>query len=87
MPKMTYGVRQKRYWVYVHDVDGELLANLGETNSFTDAIRQAAAYIKLHEAGVDTVRIVDYTVNSGQTIWLAGPVNALNNAFGVGSRP
>lgn len=75
---MTEG--RKRYWVYSHDEAGDLIKDLGETDVRQHALDAAGA--ELHSLYLSndlnwvTVRVVDYDLQDGTTIWLAGPVKA-----------
>lgn len=68
---------RKRYWVYVHDKDGDLLEDLGEFDGIDRAIDQVAQYLSDPMPAWDmteiTVRIVDNELQDGTTIWKAGP--------------
>lgn len=66
-----------KYWIYVHDPDGDIVKTLGDTNTLIDAILMASDYLAIEcakwsiDVARNTIRIVE---NSSQsTIWWAGP--------------
>lgn len=63
-----------RYWAYVHDVDGELLDDLGDFGTFVEACEEAIAYVRLHVDLKTTVRVIDRELQGGSTVWAIGPV-------------
>lgn len=77
-----------RYWVYVHDDEGDLVENIeppatldyndGDFLDFADAIDAAANWMWGHLilAQTHTIRIVDKHKDS-VTVWLAGPGNQI----------
>lgn len=66
---------EKRFWVYKHNAEADLLENRGTFDTVEEAIAEACATL----VGVDydgekeTIRIVDNALDS-TTIWKAGPV-------------
>jgi len=77
----------KRYWVYTHDLDGELVESLGDTESFGSAIDLAAHEIMsgYFALGDIVIRIVD-NMDNAQTCWISGPVDYMKKYFSENSR-
>lgn len=68
----------KRYWVYIHDEEGEIVDDVGNFDTLHQSIEAVTEVLPFDgERAADTIRIVDYEAQ-GQTVWLAGPVNEVN---------
>lgn len=65
----------KKYWIYAHDVDGELIENIADEDFLTDAIDKACEYFTTHDSNEHTVHVVDDETQV--TVWIAGPGNSI----------
>lgn len=70
----------KRYWVYSHDSEGELISNIADEDSFNNAVDAAVHWLRDAYPGQTnvTVRVVDTETNN--TVWIAGPGNNIEHA-------
>lgn len=66
-----------RYWVYVHDKDGDIVKTIYEGNDLQEAMAEVMDYFgdqTWHQINMtETARIVDNHLQDGTTIWMAGP--------------
>lgn len=67
----------KRYWVYSHDLEGDLISNIADEDSLNNAVDAAAHWLRDSYPGQTkvTVRVVD--TQTQLTVWIAGPGNSI----------
>lgn len=68
-----------RYWVYVHDLDGEIIEDLGDYSHLNDALAtlfEFNYYNPLEMVG----RVVDNN-NESQTVYITGPVAYMKECY------
>ena len=63
------------FWVYAHDEDGDIVDDIDETGTLRDAIDVALVWARRHDMSGVTVRIVNYRIGDGSTVWAIGPVD------------
>lgn len=73
-----------RFWAYVHDLDGDLVKDLGEFAQFGDAMDATLAEIKVNRLfpDMDVMQLVYRIIDSDddiQTVWIAGPVSYIGS--------
>jgi hypothetical protein len=71
--------RQRKYWVYVNEPGGDLVANIGECDDMSDALDLVVLALDT-EKGKNEIHIVDNETST--TIWIAGPGNRIEQPEG-----
>lgn len=69
---------EDRYWVYAHDADGDLLEDLGNFNDLNPAVTKACEHIGLLFTDDMESTVVRVVGEAGSTVWVAGPVNLID---------